>query len=294
MDRILVTGGSGFIGSHVVDNLLERGKQVTVFDRHFKKDIREECDIFRGDVKDMESINEAVQHCDGVIHLASLLGTQESVMMAQRFVEVNLMGSLNVFNACLLHKKRAVYIAIGNYWMNNPYSITKRSATRFALMYNKELGTEITIVRGLNAYGPRQKLRPVKKITPTFVTAALKGDPIVIYGDGSQVMDMIYVTDLAEVLTRALLMNHGIYDAPIEAGLGGDETVNDIAGMIIDVCQSKSKIEHVPMRPGEIPGSVVKADTAMLDRIDYPASKMIQLREGIEKTVAWYKEQMNG
>jgi UDP-glucose 4-epimerase len=157
-------------------------------------------------------------------------------------------------------------------------------------MYNKEFGTNIAVVRGLNAYGPRQKTRPVKKIMPTFITAALEDKPIIIYGDGEQIMDMIYVTDLAEILVRALLMDHGAYDTTIEAGLGRDESVNDIADLIITICKSRSKIEYVKMRPGEIPGSVVKADVETLKYIDYPASEMIRLEEGIEKTVEWYRE----
>jgi len=291
MKKILVTGGAGFIGSHVVDNLLKKGKAVTVFDRHVKK-CHKDCNLFLGDIKDKESVFEAIQQNDGVIHLASLLGTQESILEAHKFVDVNILGSLNVFEACRMCEKRAVYIAIGNYWMNNPYSITKRGGARFALMYNKEFETEIAVVRGLNAYGPRQKIVPVKKITPTFIMAALKGEDVVIYGDGEQIMDMIYVTDLAEVLVRALLMEHRTYDSTIEAGLGGDETVNDIANLIVEISESNSKIQHVKMRPGEIPGSVVKADTKTLQCVDYSAEQMIPLRTGIEKTVEWYRNHM--
>lgn len=288
MNKILVTGGNGFIGSHVVDNLLKRGKTVTIFDRHIKRD-HKDCNLFFGDIKDKESVFEVMQHSDGVIHLASLLGTQESILEAHKFVNVNILGSLNLFEACRMYKKKAVYIAIGNYWMNNPYSITKRGGARFALMYNKEFGTEIAVVRGLNAYGPRQKILPVKKITPTFIMAALKNEDIVIYGDGNQIMDMIYVTDLAEILVRALLMEHGNYDTTIEAGLGRDETVNDIAKLIIDICGSSSKIQHIEMRPGEIPGSVVKADTSTLQCLDYSVEQMIQMPEGLRKTIEWYK-----
>lgn len=289
MKKILVTGGSGFIGSHVVDNLLKRDVAVTILDRHLENRYYEDCNVFFGDIKDKECVLKAVQQNDAVIHLASLLGTQESIMVSQEFIEVNLLGSLNVFEACRLYEKKGVYIAIGNYWMNNPYSITKRGAARFALMYNKEFGTKIAVVRGLNAYGPRQKIKPVKKIMPTFITAALENKPIIIYGDGEQIMDMIYVTDLAEILVRALLMEHDAYDTTIEAGLGRDEAVNDIASLIIEICDSKSKIEHVKMRPGEIPGSTVKADIETLKYIDYSPGQMVQLRDGITKTIEWYK-----
>jgi len=290
MDRILVTGGAGFIGFHVVENLLKRGKEVTIFDRHIKKNHHKDYNIFLGDIKNREDVFEAIYNHDSVVHLAGLLGTQETVSMASESVAVNVIGSLNVFDACRLYRKKAVYIAVGNYWMNNTYSITKTTAERFALMYNKEFGTKIAVVRGLNAYGPHQKSKPVRKIMPNFIIPALNNEPILIYGNGNQIMDMIYVTDLAEILVRALFMEHGKYDLIIEAGLGKDDTVNDIANLVIDVCKSKSKIDHVEMRPGEIPSSTVKANIENLKYIDYPVGQMVQLRDGVEKTVGWYKK----
>lgn len=292
MKKILIVGGAGFIGSHVTDNLLAKGKEVMIFDRRTREAFRKDCNMFLGDVKNRESVFDAVYHSDGVIHLASLLGTQESIETACNSVEVNIVGSLNVFNACRLHGKKAVYIAVGNHWMNNPYSITKTTAERFALMYNKEFGTKIALVRGLNAYGPRQKVRPVRKVMPNFILPALKNENIIIYGTGDQIMDMIYVTDIAEILVRALLMNHENYESAMEAGLGKDKTINDIAHLVIEVCESKSKIEHVKMRPGEISNSVVKGNVETLKCLDYPTEQMVALREGIEKTVEWYRHHL--
>lgn len=292
MKKILIVGGAGFIGSHVTDNLLAKGKEVMIFDRRGREPFRKDCNMFLGDVKNRESVFDAVYHSDGVIHLASLLGTQESIETACNSVEVNIVGSLNVFDACRLHGKKTVYIAVGNHWMNNPYSITKTTAERFALMYNKEFGTKIALVRGLNAYGPRQEVRPVRKVMPNFILPALKNKNIIIYGTGDQIMDMIYVTDIAEILVRALLMNHENYESAMEAGLGKDKTINDIAHLVIDVCESKSKIEHVKMRPGEISDSVVKGNVETLKCLDYPTEQMVSLREGIEKTVEWYRHHL--
>lgn len=292
MKKILITGGAGFIGSHVSDNLLEKGKEVMIFDRRRRKRFRKNCTMFFGDVKNRESLFDAVYHSDGVIHLASLLGTQESIKTACNSVEVNVCGSLNVFDACKLYGKRAVYIAVGNHWMNNPYSITKTTAERFAFMYNKEFGTEIAVVRGLNAYGPRQEAMPVRKVMPNFILPALKNEKIIIYGTGNQIMDMIYVTDIAEILVRALLMNHENYESVMEAGLGKDKTINDIAHLVIEISESKSKIEHIKMRPGEIPDSIVKGNVETLKCLDYPIEQMTSLRKGIEKTIRWYRHHL--
>jgi nucleoside-diphosphate-sugar epimerase len=246
--------------------------------------------VFLGDVKDEETVIEAVGYHDGVIHLAGVLGTQETLRNPRSAIEVNILGSLNVFDACRLHKKKAVYIAVGNYWMNNPYSITKTTAERFALMYNREFGTQIAVVRGLNAYGPRQKPKPVRKVVPTFVLSALRGEDIVIYGSGNQIMDMIYVTDIAEILVRALLYDHGVYSSVFEAGMGRDTTVNELAKLIVEISGSKSRVAHVEMRPGEVPDSVVKADTTSLRCLGYPPQDFVSLTEGLGKTIDWYRE----
>ena len=292
MERVLVTGGAGFIGSHVTDNLRAKGKQVTIFDRYRKKFHRDDVEVIAGDVKNREAVMDAVARHDGVIHLAAILGTQETVQMAEPVVEVNIVGSLNVFDACRLYQKKAVYIAVGNHWMNNPYSITKTAAERFALMYNKEFGTRIAVVRGLNAYGPRQKVKPVRKVVPNFVVPALRGEELIVYGSGNQIMDMIYVGDLAEILVCALLMDHGVYDRVIEAGMGRDTTINELAEVVVRTCGSCSEIKHVEMRPGEEPDSVVKANVETLKCLGFSVNELTPLEEGIRKAVEWYSQQL--
>ena len=292
MEKVLVTGGAGFIGSHVADNLRAKGKQVTIFDRYRKKFHRDDVEAIAGDVKDREAVMDAVARHDGVIHLAAILGTQETIQMAEPVVEVNIVGSLNVFDACRLDQKKGVYIAVGNHWMNNPYSITKTAAERFALMYNKESGTRIAVVRGLNAYGPRQKVKPVRKVVPNFVEPALRGEELIVYGSGNQIMDMIYVEDIAEILVRALLMDHGVYDYVIEAGMGRDTTINELAEVVVRTCGSCSEIKHVEMRPGEEPDSVVKANVETLKCLGFSVNELTPLEEGIRKAVEWYSQQL--
>ena len=304
---ILVTGGNGFIGSHVIDNLISKGFNVAVFDRH-KTEERKDVEYFYGDIRDWESISEAISKSDGVIHLAGVLGTQETVKNPLPAVQTNIIGSLNVFEACSLHNKKGVYIAVGNHWMNNPYSITKTTAERFALMFNKERGTKIAVVRGFNAYGPRQQAEPVRKIIPNFIIPALKNEDILIYGSGEQRMDMIYVEDLAEILVRALITEHNCYDKIFEAGTGIAPTVNEIAKNIISLCGSKSEIKHAEMRPGEEKESIVRADVRTLCPLSFASgislSKLVcllmeegvyefvftSLDYGLSKTIEWYKK----
>ena len=291
MERVLVTGGHGFIGSYVVDNLRAKGIDVSILDYKDRKYWRDDINLFLGDVRDREAILEAVGSHDGVIHLAALLGTQETIEKALPVVDINIFGSLNVFDACRMHKKRAVYISVCNYWMNNTYAITKSIAERFAFMYNKEFGTSITVVRAVNVFGPRQKVMPVRKVVPNFILPALEDEELRVYGTGDQIMDMIYVEDVAEILVRALLRDHGVYDRVIEAGMGRDTTINELAGLVARACGSRSEINHVEMRPGEEPDSVVKADVDTLACLGFSTDDMTSLDEGLQKTIAWYRNQ---
>jgi len=292
MDRVLVTGGAGFIGSHVVDRLCKRGMPVTVLEPRAVDRRIDGADVFLGDVRDREAVVEAVGHHDGVIHLAGVLGTQETIDNPALTTQVNVIGSLNVYEACRMHGRNAVYLSVGNYWVNNSYAISKSIAERFAFMYNKEFGTKIAVVRGYNIYGPRQKAKPVRKVVPNFILPALKGEDLTVYGSGSQVMDVIYVEDVAEILIRALLLPHGVHDRALEAGMGLDTTINDLAAIVIRASASTSQVRHVPMRPGETPGTVVKADIDTLAVLGYSRADMTSIEEGIARTVAWFREEL--
>ena len=166
MKNVLVFGGHGFIGSHTVEKLRNHGIKVTIFDYKSQNFNGKHGNNFLGNILDIESVIESVGLHDGIIHLAGLLGTQETINQPLSIVETNVKGSLNIFEACKIHKKKAVILSVGNYWMNNPYAISKSTAERFALMYNKEFSTKIAVVRGYNIYGPRQKTQPDIETSP--------------------------------------------------------------------------------------------------------------------------------
>lgn len=292
MKNILVTGGNGFIGQHVCQYLRDHGMEPKVFANRAPAD-------FLGDTRDYTSVSEAVAVTDGVIHLAGVLGTQETIREPQPAVETNIFGGLNVFKACAHYNKRAVYIAVGNHWMNNTYSITKTTAERFAFMFNKEMGTKIAVVRGLNAYGPGQKPGPVRKIMPNFILPALRGESITVYGDGGQIMDMVWVGDLAETLVRALTQDHGQWDKPFECGTGRRTTVKQIAEAVVREVQRAYRteppiedyIQYVPMRPGEPEQSVVLGNPGTLAPLGINPENLVSLESGIARTIRYYFEQ---
>jgi len=288
-NKLLILGGDGFIGGHVADEALARGLDVTSFDR-CRHGHRHDISVFMGDIRDPASVRTAMTSADYAINLVAILGTQETIRTAAHCVETNLIGTLNFLEACIptnFHKVQGVQIGIGNYWMDSPYPITKRAALGFTRMFNKECGTKVAMVRAMHAYGERQKHRPVKKIVPSFILSALRGTPLEVYGDGEQVVDMIYVGDLAKILLDACTRPDVDYDQVYEAGLGRRLTVNDVAQEIIDATDSSSEIAHLPMRPGEEENAVISARPETLAGLG--TYDFVPFEEGIRQVVKWYR-----
>jgi UDP-glucose 4-epimerase len=290
--KVLVTGANGFIGTQVVIEATNRGFGVIAFDRHQSNHHPEGTETFLGDIRDFESINEAVQKVDYAINLAGILGTQELVNDPIPAVQTNTIGCLNFLKAMKsskFHAPQGVEIGIGNHYMNNPYSISKDMAERFTFMYNKEHGTKVAIVRGFNAYGPRQHHKPVRKMVPYFIVQALNGENLEVYGDGEQIADMIHVNDLARILVDAAVKDHGVYDSVLEAGTGIRSSVNQVAEAIKKAIGNPDvQITHTEMRPGETKGAVVLGDPSTLKPLG--EQKFISLDEGMKQTVEWYRE----
>lgn len=288
-NKLLILGGDGFIGGYVADEARARGLDVTIFD-HCRHGHRSGVSAFLGDIRDPASVHDAVMHADYAINLAAILGTQETIRNAVYCIETNLIGTVNFLDACVptsFHEVRGVQIGIGNYWMDSPYPITKRAGMAFVRMYNKELGTKVAMVRAMHAYGERQKHRPVRKIVPTFIVQALRGEPLSVYGDGEQIVDMIYVGDLAKILLDACTSLNVDYDRVYEAGLGRHLTVNDVARQIIAAAGSSSEIVHLPMRPGEEENAVISARSETLEGLG--SYDFVRFEDGIKQVVDWYR-----
>lgn len=201
-------------------------------------------------------------------------------------VKSNILGTLNILEAIKSHKKSGVIITIGGIDWLNSYAITKLAAERFSLMYAKEFDLDIKVVRGLNTYGPKQKYKTVRKAVPTFVMNALQNKPLEIYGDGNQILDLVYVEDLVEIMVRAMMTKRKILHI-IEAGTGVKTTVNQLAKMIILLTNSRSKLKYLPMRPGEPDFSMTIGNVDTLRELIYVPST--RLEEGLKKIIVWYK-----
>lgn len=297
---VLVTGGKGFIGSSVCRELRSLGYEPLVFDRHA---VMAEEESVLGDIRDSTAVTESVSHVDGVIHLGGILGTQETVANPRPAVETNILGGINVLEACTQYNVPLVTISVGNWFENNPYSITKTTVERFTKMYVKYRGLSACTVRALNAFGPGQSVAEpygsskVRKVTPSFIMRALNEHPIEIYGDGNQIMDMVYVDDVAKTLVRSYEWlqagNSWIDMDAFEAGTGRRTSVLEIAEVTIDEVQRQTGklgyVTHLPMRKGETPGAVVLGNPDTLAPLNLDVADFVTLEEGTVRAVEYYK-----
>ncbi len=290
--KTLVTGGNGFIGQYVCEELERRGHQAVILDRRGYSASGRETQL--GDVRDSTAVTEAAAHTDAVIHLAAVLGTQETIGNPRPSAETNILGSLNVFEAATQYGLPVVYIGVGNHWMRNEgtgsYTISKTAAEDFARMFNAYRGGKIAIVRPVNAYGPRQSVgapygpSKVRKIMPAFICRALAGDAIEIYGNGTQISDCVSVKDVATTLVQALeyAADDLLPEKPVEVGPSFSMNVNEIAKLVIEQVSrltgnDQVELVHLPMRPGEVPNAVVRADTLTLGQIGLSSDNFIPL-----------------
>lgn len=287
--KCVVTGGSGFIGSFITEELAKEGHEVIIFDiarPQFK--LPPNVEFVEGNTLYPELLNKVItKDTDEVYDLAGVLGTSELMFDNPRAVDTNIHGAVNVLDACKNKGvKRVFHPTKPNDWLNT-YSITKFAAEQLALMYQKNFNMDISILKWFNAYGPRQHLYPIRKVIPLFVIQATNNLPIEIFGDGEQTVDLIYVEDIAKIAIEAT-RKCGKLGKILDVGSGIPLKVNELAQKIIRLCNSKSEIIHLPMRYGEPVRSQIKADTVELRKY-IQFNEFTDLDIGLKKTAEYYK-----
>jgi UDP-glucose 4-epimerase len=207
------------------------------------------------DIRDDDDVMAAVYGCDAVIHLAGVLGTHELFDTPQLAIDVNVSGTLNVLEACKAHGAAYVGITMPPVFPSI-YTATKTAATRLASAYHHTHGLPVSHVRAFNAFGAGQKHGEghPRKIVPSFATQAWAEEPIGIWGDGEQTVDLIHVDDLGRILVRALKYGD---DETFDGGTGIPLTVNEVADLVLELTGSRAGKAYLPMRRGETPTRVV-------------------------------------
>lgn len=280
--KVLITGGTGFIGNYLAKELKNKGHNTSVLTNDPKARGR---DLIKANIIDRTKMLRLIPKFDVIYHLAGLLGTSELIEQAYQASRVNILGTVNILDAARVNSTKVIFVTKPNCWLNT-YSITKFAGESFTRMYYHELGLRTVGVRWFNVYGPGQSFH-CQKAVPFFIKWALTNQPVRVWGDGEQTMDLIHAKD-AVTATIMVAENTRFEGSVVEVGSGLETTVNKLAELVIKKSFSKSKILHLPMRPGEIPNTKLKANTKVLDSIGFKCK--VSLDEGINETVKWYKE----
>jgi len=301
-----VTGGAGFIGSHVTAELLQRGHSVRVLD-NFSTGSRSNLDavggdaeLVEGDIRSYERAHAATAGIDCVIHLAALPSVPRSVQDPLTTNEVNVTGTLNVVLAARDAGTQRVVMASSSSVYGraeglpktealvpqpiSPYGVSKLAAEQYCMGFNAVYGIEAVALRYFNVFGPRQDPNSqYSGVIPKFVTSALEGEPLVVFGDGAQSRDFTYVDNVvAATLSASELPLAGPLVCNI--GCGSSHTVTSLAETVGEVTGRAVAIEYVDARPGDVLHSF--ADIAVArEALGY--DPRVGLTEGLERTVEW-------
>lgn len=312
--KILVAGGAGFIGSHIVDELLKTDVKVVAFDnlytgkmkniaRHKKNS---NFQFVKGDVRNIDLIKKALIEVDAVFNQAAVVGiprSQENPILAN---EVNVNGTLNLLEACLNTKvKRFVQASSASVYGDtdtlplaetlpakpiSPYAVSEFAAESYARVFWKIYGLETVCLRYFNVYGPRQIYSIYSGVTTIFVQRLLEDKQLVVFGDGEQTRDFVYVDDA--VAANMLALNEREARGEVfNIGTGTSTTINSIAECLLETMgKSSCKPVHEAPRTGDIRHSCANINKA-IEILGYKPS--ISIKEGLVKLVEWYRSQQD-
>ena len=311
MARTLVTGGCGFIGSHLVDSLLEEGHDVIVVDNLSSGRIDNlqralpGIQFYEHDIRNFGMLCELMQGVDFVFHQAAVASVGKSVMDPVETHEVNVHGTLNVLLAAkearvkrvIFASSAAIYGSISSpikvenlgFMPLSPYAASKLAGEGYMQAFYHSYGLETLCLRYFNVYGPRQDPNSdYASVIPSFALALLRGDRPTIYGDGTQSRDFCYVKDVAKaniLATRAA----SACGQPINIGSGRAITVNDLASEMRQILVQSAEPLYTETRPGDVRHSLASIDRAS-EELGY--SPEISLRIGLEETLKWYEQHL--
>ncbi|MDD5772435.1 MAG: NAD-dependent epimerase/dehydratase family protein [bacterium] len=304
MSKILVTGGAGFIASNLVDRLIAEGHEVVIIDNlttGFKENINKKARFYEIDIRD-KKIDEifAKEKPDYVDHHAAQMDVRKSIENPEYDADVNILGSINILENCRKHKvKKIIYISTGGAIYGEPeyfpvnekhpinpvchYGVSKHTVEHYLFLYNYLYNLNFTVLRYPNVFGPRQNPHGEAGVNAIFIKKMLSGEIPVIYGDGEQLRDYVYVSDVVDANILALKKGDKKF---CNLGWGIGISVNQIYSTLQKIIKFSEKPEYAPARLGEINKIFIDGSLAAKELGWYPK---VSFEEGLSKTTEWFR-----
>jgi len=310
---ILITGGGGFIGSHLARKYIEEARIVKILDDFSTGSVSNirgllnyrNMKLIRGDIRDKALVDKATEGVDIILHLAAQVHVDKSIVSPRSTFEVNTLGTLNILDAALENEVEllvyassseaygsAQYVPIDEKHPLNPaspYAASKAAADRLCFSYYSTYKLPVVIIRSFNTYGPRQARIGYTAVIPKFIKRLLRGLPPIIYGDGKQTRDYMYVEDAVRAYDLVLNSYERLLGQAVNFGTGKEISILDLAHLAVSLTGLGGKLEpiHVEPRPGEV--ARLCADISLAKNTLHFEPRF-SMEQGLEQTIRWYKE----
>jgi UDP-glucose 4-epimerase len=310
--RILITGAAGFIGSHLAEDFVKNGYPVKIIDDFSSGNVNNILGLFnyrnfkmvRGSITNKELIAKATSDVDVIFHLAAQIHVDRSIIEPRHTFEVNTLGTLNVLEAALENNiELVVYASTSEVYGSakyvpmdedhplnpaSPYAASKTGADRLCFSYYNTYKLPVVVVRCFNTYGPRQKDAGYAAAIPKFLRRALSGLPPVIYGDGKQTRDYMYIKDAVSAYKLVLNSYENVLGKAVNFGTGKEISILKLASTILDLCGHKQQPVKVAPRAGEV--KRLCADISLAKK-ELGFAPEYDIEKGLTEFQKWYKEE---
>lgn len=312
---LLVTGGGGFIGSHLLERLLAQGCRVRAFLRYtsrssrgwienFPKELQDRIEVVFGDLKDPDIVRKAVDGCDVVFHLAALIGIPFSYSNPRDYVDTNIVGTTNILSACRdCRIERLVHISTSEVYGSaqytpidekhprigqSPYSASKIAADMMVESFQRSFGLPAVIIRPFNTFGPRQSERAV---IPTIISQLLTGNKVRL-GSTLPTRDFTYVNDTVNGIIRGAEVDDTI-GKTINLGSGSEISIGELVGLVANILEKDFEIisEKIRVRPETSEVERLISDNSAAGEL-LGWSPQVSLRDGLEISINWYRQNL--
>ncbi|MDP7035543.1 MAG: SDR family oxidoreductase [Planctomycetota bacterium] len=313
MSRILVTGGAGFIGSHLAERLLKDGHNVVVLDNFSTGKlenlvgVKDAIHVVKGDLRDPDIVAEAVEGCEVVFHKGALPSVPRSIEQPGDSHDANATGTLNVLNAArAAGVRRVVYASSSSAygdtpesvkvetlptWPLSPYGVAKLTGEHYCRVFSHVYGFETVSLRYFNVFGPRQdETSQYAAVIPQFISRRLSGIPPRIYGDGTQTRDFTFVENVVDANLAAGWSAEAVGEV-INIACGQRTSLLDLVGQLDEVLGESVEPIFEPARAGDIKHSLADIEKA---RRCLGYDPQVSLQEGLKRTVEWFVSRHSG